>query len=162
MRARPRAGSEGAAQVGQPTGQLGRVGARVEGLAHQDGELVAEGVRAQHGHRPVVVTTQVGRLDGQQVEHRAHPGRRRDAVGTGPLDPLRAEAGQTLDDPAQLARRVVGVVQGGQGRTRQSLPRRIAIRRSISMYSHTSVTSRPKAATHAICCGTPAWTPRSM
>ncbi len=49
------------------------------------------------------------------------------SVLIGPSHPLRAEGDQTVDDPAQLARRVAVFTDA------QLLPRRIAIRRSISM-----------------------------
>lgn len=131
-------------------------------VAGQDGDLVAERMGRKNRDGAGRPALQTGGQVCQVLRDVTHPLFWRVAVQ--PLrrtrEPRGAEGDDPLDDPAQLALDVVrGALVGTAG---QSLPRRIAITRSSSMYSHTRVTTRPKAAVHANFSGTPPRTPRSM
>ncbi len=120
---------------------LGRHGwirvARGEQVPHQHRQLVTQAVRGEHRNGSAGLVLKICGPVGQVLQVGVNDVRGSASTLTRPGQPLRAERGQTVDDPAQLARRVAVITDD------QLLPRRSEIRRSISMYSHTSVTSSP-------------------
>ena len=120
---------------------LGRHGwvraARGEQFPHQHRQLVPQAVRGEHRNGSAGLVLEICGPVGQVLQVGVDDVRGSASTLAWPGQPLRAERGQTVGDPAQLARRVAFITDD------QLLPRRIAIRRSISMYSHTSVTTSP-------------------
>ena len=126
---------------------VGGLGPRVESVAGQDDELVTQGPVGQHRDGPMVASLGVRGQVGQLPQQGTHAGGRRDAVRPRPPDtvPQRDQpVGQTPELTLDVVPTGRAVAVDGQ-----SLPRRIASSRRISRYSHTSVTTRPKAAIQA-------------
>ena len=127
---------------------VGRRDSRVDGVARQDGELVRQRAVGKHRHVPSSAPLGVRRDVGQVLQDGTHPPGRGDAVRAWSRRTAGPQRNQPVGQTPQLA---FDVVPAGRSPVvgRQSLPRRIASRRRISRYSHTRVTTSPKAAIQA-------------